>query len=302
MMIHIPAIPAVRQGALAALLSLTIAACSSSEEYKWDMWDYEQQDAMPVSVMNENGTEDYLKAGSSLGIFVIGEDGRATWMTVVVDKDGNIILPQAAQGGRVIAYTPMQPGWGAEAFSTPQLFQVKADQSEQADYDASELMIGTIATITRDTEVELQLRHMMAKAMIHVIDETGSLDGLSTGMRLLGMEGTVSVSLPDMEVTTVEGARLDIDMLPYSFTDRRITMTAITAPQTRLQGEEFFEFTIEGGAHRRCTLTSDAALEGGKTFVYQMRYTEDGLVPDDSYITDWETDGSEADFGIRVKK
>lgn len=300
-MMHIPSISQYRQGALVASLALMLAACGSSDEYQWEMWDTGQQEGTPVSIIAEDGTEESLKAGSTLGVFVVSEDGTVTWMTVVVDKDGSIILPPEAQTGKVMAYAPEQPGWGLESFTTTQRFEVQPDQSKQADYDASDLMIGTITTATRSQEVRLQLRHMLAKVVVHIVDETGAIDSDNASMRLLRMAGTVNVNLSAMQVSTVENSQIDIDMLPYNVTDRRISLAAIVAPQTIEEGVDFLEFTV-AGSHRTCQLPSKTELEGNKTFVFQMRYTDEGLVPEGSYIVAWEDDGSETEFNIRTNK
>ncbi len=298
---HIPSISQCRQGALVASLALMLAACGSSDEYKWEPWDTEQQAETPVSIITADGTEEDLKTGSTLGIYVVNEDGTVTWMTVAVDSDGNIILPSEAQTGKVIAYTPVQLGWGKEAFNTLQRFEVQPDQSSQADYDASDLMIGTMSVVTRGTEVELQFKHMLAKVVVHIVDETGAIDPDNASMRLLRMAGTVSVSLSAMQVSTVENSQIDIDMLPYNVTDRRISLAAIVAPQTIEEGVDFLEFTV-AGSHRACPMPTRTELEGNMTFVYQMRYTDEGLVPDGSYIVGWEDDGTETEFDIRTTK
>lgn len=299
---QIPSISQYCQAFLLAVLAQMLTACGSSDEYKWEMWDSSQQDEMPVSVVTEDGVQEDLKAGSSLGLYVINDDGTVTWMTVAVDKDGNIILPPEAQSGKVIAYTPVQPGWGVEAFTTEQRFEVQSDQSRQADYDASDLMIGMASVIkTRAAEVELQLKHMMAKVVVHIVDETGAIDPDKVSIRLLGMAGTVNVNLAAMSVSTVSNSLVDIDMLPYNLTDRRISMEAIVAPQTKQAGDVFLEFTVDG-SHRSCPMPTTEVLEDNKTFVYQMRYGDEGLVPDGNYIVDWENDGTETEFEIRTNK
>ena len=285
-----------------AVVGLALTACSSSEEYKWEMWDNPEEEQAAVSVQSENGTAEDLKTGITIGIYVVGEDGEVTLVTATVDADGNIILPPEATTGNTIVYTPFQSDWGIEVFKGGAVFEVKTDQASQDGYDASDLMIGTaLRAQTRAVEMEFSLKHMLAKVMIHVIDETGSIDGNETTMTLLGMLSAVNVNLATMSVSTIDNTQMDIDMLPYSVTDRRMTMTAIVAPQKKEAGDDLFEFNLQG-AHRKCVLPTSAELEGGKTFVFQMRYTEEGLIPDGSYITGWEADDKVTDFNIRTKK
>ena len=293
-----------RRVSLTAVTVLAVAACGSSEEYKWDPWDVSQNQIASVNITQEDGTTEELKTGSTIGIYVIDGNGAVSLVTATVDANGNIQLPPEAFDGRVIAYSPVQPGWNTGTFNGTPLFEVQPDQSIQADYDASDLMIGTATmttAATRSASMELSLKHMLARVMVNVVDETGSLDTENTSMRLLRMAGSVYVSLSAMKVTTVENSSLDIDMLPYSMTDRRITMIAIVAPQTIQEGADLFEFSM-AGSHRKATMTSTETLEGGKTFVFQMRYTDEGLVPDGSYVADWEVDDNDIDLNIRIKK
>lgn len=288
------------QTVLVAVLVMSFSACGSSEEYQWESWE-ENDSEFSVSVLAEDGTEESLKSGSSLGVYVVGSDGIVTWATSEVDKDGNVVLPPSALTGQAVVYTPVQPHWGADAYTSMPKFYVKSDQSTEANYDASDLMIGTAKSATRATSLTLSLQHMLAKVVIHVIDETGMHDFSSSSTMLLRMDNAVTVDLSRQSTGIVEKSVADIDMLKYNATDRRISMTAIVAPQTRLSGEEFFELIVPGSRHI-CTFPSTAELEAGKTFVFQMRYTESGPMVEGSYIAQWENDGSEAIFDIKTNR
>ena len=292
-----------RQVTLLAVLTLTLAACSSSDDYQWDPWDYTNAEKATVNVVTEDGATEDLGSGTTIGLYVTGDDGQVRLASATVDANGNIQIPSGALSGKVVVYAPFQPAWGESAYNSNVRFDVQSDQSDKASYEASDLMIGTAATAskTRAAGMELSIQHMLSKVMIHIVDETGSLDMEKMTMRLLRMEGSVSVSLSDVSVFTVENSLLDIDMLRQEANDHRITMTAIVAPQTKAEGEELFEFGTPGAQHV-CRLPSHAMLEGGKTFVFQLRFTEEGLVPDSSYITNWEADEEDTDLSVRVKK
>ena len=291
------------QATLLAVLTLLLAACSSSDDYQWDPWDYSNAEKATVNVVAEDGTVEDLESGTTIGLYVTGDDGQVRLVSAKVDADGSIQLPSGALSGKVVVYAPFQSAWGVEAYSGNKLFEVQPDQSDEAGYEASDLMIGTatMTSKTRAASMALSMHHMLSKVMIHIVDETGALDMEKMTMRLLRMEGTVNVSLSNMSVSTVENSLLDIDMLRQGANDHRITMVAIVAPQTKAEGEKLFEFGTAGAQHI-CKLPSDATLEGGKTFVFQLRFTEEGLVPDSSYITNWEADDIETDLSVRVKK
>ena len=296
-----------RQASLLAVLALMLTACGSKEEYHWEDWN-EAENVASVSIQSSEGAVETLEAGSKMGIYVIGEDGNVVWAVAEVDGNGNVILPPAALSGQAVVYTPAQPSWGAAAFNGTPRFYVESDQSDEKNFSASDLMIGTMTGVaaargfTRgDTNMHLSLKHMLAKVVIHVVDQTGMMDFSKVTMQLLGMRNCVNVSLPDQTVETADNSIADIDMLTYNVTDRRISVTAIVPAQTIEAGEEFFLVAMRGNS-RLGFLPAETVLEAGKTFVYQARYTENGPVLETSFITKWEDDGSEAILDIRTNK
>lgn len=296
-----------RQAILLAVLVLMLTACGSKEEYQWEDWSVAENVAS-VSVMSEDGSTETLEPGTTMGVYIIDENGNVTWVIAEVDEFGNVILPTEALSGQAVVYTPVQPSWGAAAFTGTPKFYVESDQSDEGGYEASDLMIGTMSSAadprgsTRAaTNLHLTMKHMLAKVVIHVIDETGMMDFGLVSMQLLGTHNCVNVSLSQQTVETVENSISDIDMLAYNSTDRRISMTAIVPSQTIGEGEEFFKIDMPGNS-RIGVLPTEVVLEADKTFVYQVRYTENGPVLESSFITNWEDDGSEAILDIRTSK
>lgn len=293
---------------LLAGITMMLTACGSSEEYKWESWESTGNEAS-VSIQSENGTSEPLEPGTTLGVYVVNEDGSVTWVNATVDQYGNVILPPEALTGKTIVYTPVQSGWGLAAFSSTPSFYVKPDQSDEDGYENSDLMIGTVTASTAaaraftraSTSVNITLKHMMAKVIINIVDETGMMDFRSASMNLLHMKNGVTVSLPEQSVTTIENSISDIEMQAYNITDRRLSLKAIVAPQTKAAGEELFELIVPG-SRRLCVLPSEAVMTAEQAYVYQVRYTEDGPVLESSYITNWDSAEEEADFTIRTDK
>lgn len=293
---------------LLAGITMMFTACGSSEEYKWESWESTGNEAS-VSIQSENGTSEPLEPGTTLGVYVVNEDGSVTWVNATVDQYGNVILPPEALAGKTIVYTPVQPGWGLAAFSSTPSFYVKPDQSDEDGYENSNLMIGTVTASTAaaraftraSTSVNITLKHMMAKVIINIVDDTGMMDFRAATMNLLHMKNGVTVSLPEQSVTTIENSISDIEMQAYNITDRRLSLRAIVAPQTKAAGEELFELIVPG-SRRLCVLPSEAVMTAEQAYVYQVRYTEDGPVLESSYITNWDSAEEEADFTIRTDK
>ena len=290
------------QASLLVFLVLMLTACGSKEEYQWEDWS-EPENVTSVSVQSGDGTMEVIDPGTKMGIYVVNENGNVIWTVSEVDGNGNMILSPAALSGNVIVYTPVQPSWGVDAFMGIPRFYVKSDQSDEESYEACDLMIGTMSNVsgTQSTGMRLSLKHMLAKVVIHVVDETGMMDFEQVTMQILRVRNGVSVNLAQQEVITLENSIADIDMLAYNSTDRRISMAAIVPAQTIGEGEEFFKVNMPGNS-RLGILPSETVLEADKTFVYQVRYTENGPVLESSFITKWEDDGSETVLDIRTNR
>ena len=287
---------------LALVLLCGLTACSKQEEFEYTDDTVEQDKQVPnVVVTDENGNTSALPAASTIGVYVIDGDGNVTLQQVEVDENGHAVLPTSNQNTTMIAYTPYQEQWGEEAMSEEKEFTVQDDQSTEAGYWASDLMIGTMQTgeTTRAAaEGSMTLNHVMAKVAIHIIDETGRIDLTRIGATLLNVKGSVMVDLPHQQVNTMDDSHCDISMRWEMTTDWRISYYAIVAPQSVAEGTEFFAVTLYGN-HENHPIPEAATLEGGKTYTINMRLTEHGLIYDGWSITGWEEE-SERNIDINT--
>lgn len=287
--------------ALAGVLVLT-AACSKQSEFEYvdDVVVVPEESEQPnVVVTDENGNEATLPTGSSIGVYVVDENGDVVYTEVEVDENGNAVLPASSEGGQVIAYTPYQEEWGDDAIFEEPEFTVVTDQTEMDAFTASDLMIGSTAGVTRaPAEGGISFNHMMAKVAIHVVDETGRVDLSHIAAGLLDVETSVRVNLPRQQVTTIEGHKADIPMYSEMTTDWRISSYAIVAPQAVSEGATFFTITLYGN-RQTYPIPEAATLEGGKTYTINMRLTEHGLILDGWQVTDWDEE-SEQDLDIKA--
>ena len=273
--------------------ALLLTACNGKEEEYMPPIELGNSDEVVVSVKNEDGTTSSMEAGTTIGFFVIDATGKVVYKEVKTDENGNALLP-VGEGGKVIAYSPVQPGWG-EAFDTPHVFSVKTNQAQADNFESSDLMLGTIQTTkaaTTRSAGELPFSHVMAKIMVNVVDETGMMSFDNTTMHLLKMNNSVEVSLSDVSATTVQETRANIRMNPYNVTDRRFSAVAIVAPQQKEKDDDFFEMHVHG-ATQLFPFPETGMLLGNRTYTYNMRFTETGLFLDGSYVTNWVNDGSE---------
>lgn len=269
--------------ALSSLLLLS-SACSSTAEYVYIDDTDDGSNKVTLTVSDTNGNISSLATGSPLGVYVVNDDESVSFVKVEVRQDGTFILPTSALARRLVAYFPYQESWGADALKVPQSFSVVADQTTVEAYNASDLMMGA-SDINSDSGV--QLVHMLAQVVIHIVDETGSNDFENCGMTLREMNDAVIVDLSNHSVTTEPSSVSDIKMLPYVVTDHRLSLKAIVAPQTKEAGDRFLVFT-NNGYPRRYSIPQDADMQAGKTYTFSMRMTEEGLEFVGSSISDWE--------------
>ena len=281
---------------LVAALAGPLVSCSSSNDYNW--WDEEEEEVKKtetttVNVENNDGTESPLSAGSTLGYFVISGDGTSSVSNdyVTVGEGGQSSF-SSTETGTYIVYSPYQDNW-EDAIQNPPVFQVQSDQSIEENYDASDLMAGTMtvgATTRAAGDDGLSLKHLLAKLYVRVIDDTGLIDFRSDGiLRLFQMKDAASVYLADQTVTTLEDSSSDITMFAYERTDRRMTAAAIVAPQTTNKEVDLLELSVGG---RVFTYSDQLNLESGQSVALVIRFTRDGLRLDGTSITNWnDVDG-----------
>ena len=269
-----------------------LTACSSSSDKEW-IDDEEEAIAASTFTINVSGGDDAdssLPAGSNIGLFVIDDgDGGVDNQRLTVDSDGNVVMPTEALSGQAIVYSPYQEDW-TDALTTAPRFDVQNDQSSETDYRASDLLIGRAANGT------VSLQHVMSKVVIHIVDETGERYLEKYSVRLLNMKGGVTVYLADARVETITDSDADITMHAYDLTDRRLSLTAIVAPQSISADSELMEL-IYNGSNEIVYIPQPAELGSGQTFTYQFRLTETGIVFDGSSITNWQ-DGGEEEVSI----
>ena len=279
---------------------LMTTACHNATEFVYIDEEVEPTEGEPnVVVTDENGNETTLPAGSVIGVYVIDEDGNVTLQDVEVDENGNAVLPTSNQGETVIAYTPYQEEWGDSALVTIPTFTVESNQTSEENYTASDLMVGSTSQTTRAAEGGMTFQHMMAKVAIHVVDETGRVNLQAISAELLNVNGSVKVDLPHQTVSTIDSLRTNIPMFSEMTTDWRVSSNAIVAPQMVAEGTTFFAITLYGN-RQTYPIPQESTLESGKTYTINMRLTEQGLLPDGWYITDWD-DAEERNIDVKVR-
>lgn len=266
------------------VMLLSFTACEDAEEF---VEDETAATTVTYTLTNDDGSAVTLAKGWKIGVFVTDSDGKTTAMSGTVGENGQTVLPASAQNGSVTMYSPWQEAWKSEAFSTAPSFSVQDDQSTAAGYQASDLMMGYAAAGSRT----VTMKHLLARVVVHIIDETGQMDFAHAAVSLPSMLGTVSVDLPQRRVTT-QNVYSQVLMHAYAATDHRLSAEGIVVPQTVAAGAPLFALRLYGSLHTSAA-TKQVTLQSGMTYTFTMRLTEYGLIPDGSSITDWESDREE---------
>lgn len=279
-----PSFPIILLGAL-GISVLSFPSCSEKNEFEYH--DEAASGQMVFNAIDQNGNVSAIAQGTSVGVYVVGEDGNVTLHGLAVDGDGRVVVPTSSRSDSIVAYIPFQEGWGVDAFFSYPLFSVLTDQSIQEQYDASDLMIGSCGPSTGEKVDSITFRHVLSKVAIHVIDETGHLALDQISVKLLNVNHRVEVDLPQQRVMTIDKERSDILMLSKVTTDWRISSYAIVAPQDISDGTLFFTVMLND-MEFTYPIPQATTLQSGKTYTINLRLKFYGLVPDGWYITDWD--------------
>lgn len=250
---------------------------------------------LTVVVAEGDGTSP-LDEGQALGMFLTGGDGSAfVSATVTAGAGGQLMgadaITAAMQDGMTIAaFTPADL-WAAANYGQAVQFSVQTDQSAEAGYRASDLMMSPLTAVSGG-KAALVMEHKMAKVSVHVTDVTGLYDLTQASMAMPSRLTTVSADLVQGTVTTVDGVTADIICHSPGNSPYRASGQAIVAPGPVAAGAVLTSLAVDGQTFTY-SLPEGAEWQGGKEYVYSMRLTSEGLVPYDSYVTDWKDNGED---------
>ena len=281
------------KGVLSLLMGcVAFSACSSSND---DMVVIpENKDLLHIRVMQEDNESGVLWEKGDIGLFVLGDDASLAVTNQLLAVSGGSVANPHTNGSRYIAYAPYQEAWN-NALAEQPFFEILPDQSLLENYVASDLIAGASDASNSNVTNEITLAHLLAKVVVSVVDETGNYDfKTGTSLHLLGMKNVVKVDLNALSIATVETSFANIDMYGDEATDRRLTAMAIVAPQQKEEAEYWIKLNL---GKLNYLYWQELVLEAGKKTTIKLRFTNEGLMPGGTSVTDWETDenGSELD-------
>lgn len=289
---------------------LTIAACSTDGGSGTDPLQPSPttKEKLPICIntaVATRATDEAFEVGDQIGLFVVNReaDGTANSLKTLgnhIDNmqftyDGiwkaasSIYWKDETTHADFYLYYPYQK-YINNVTAVP--VQVKADQSDLADYKSSDMLIGkTLNAAPTDQAVEIEAKHMMSQAIITLKAGKGftdtSLASSLVNVRINGFKSTALVNLSTGEVTATGN---DTDIIPLK---EDCIYKAIIIPQDVKEGN-FITINVDGSNYYLARNSKFHAFEKGEkhNFTVTLSKTSSGI---NVNISQWEDDG--IDYG-----
>lgn len=289
---------------------LTIAACSTDEGSGTDPVQPSPttKEKLPICINTSvatRATDEAFEVGDQIGLFVANReaDGTANSLKTLgnhIDNmqftyDGiwkaasSIYWKDETTHADFYLYYPYQK-YINNVTAVP--IQVKADQSDLADYKSSDMLIGkTLNAAPTDQAVEIEAKHMMSQAIITLKAGKGftdtSLASSLVNVRINGLKSTALVNLSTGEITATGN---DTDIIPLK---EDCIYKAIIIPQDVKEGN-FITINVDGSNYYLARNSKFHAFEKGEkhNFTVTLSKTSSGI---NVNISQWEDDG--IDYG-----
>ena len=219
-------------------------------------------------------------------------------LTYTIGEDGSTMngtqqyFPTSGNGVNIYAVYPS----GKKSGET---FTIETDQSDDANYKASDLMYGAPtgnATVARQkSAVSINFKHLLSKVTVKLVSGAGnpSLDGAVVKLKDVKPSTTLTASITEGKVSEASGEAKAITVM--TATTDALSGSAVIVPQTL--GTGFIEVTLKNGGVLTSTglkngdsSLTNVVLETGKAYTYTITVNLTGLDVSSS-IADWG-DGS----------
>lgn len=239
--------------------------------------------------------ESQIAKDVQVGVFVAttsGDDPEPT------DTGDNALLTANGEGGfssatsvkwptgatnlAFYAYAPYSSSYTGKLADDKITFSVKTDQSEDADYLASDLLYGApstnpIASQPSDANVKLAFTHKLCKVIVELTDNSEDRKLSKPTIGLLNMANTVDLKLTDGTVSTDADTKVGITMGSFATDATTYTAAALVAPQTVKSGVHFIQVKDETGVTYTCSLSADKELVSGNVYKYKVSFDLSGI-------------------------
>lgn len=237
--------------------------------------------------ISQNIQDTQIAAGVQVGVFA--QSGG----TAIENGDNNALTADGTggfTGGNtmyfpeegdvsIYAYAPYNSNW-AGMLSTDNEFTVQTDQSSDANYCASDLMIGVPSTnpVPSTTEaVQLNFKHKLTKLNINFNVGTSGIDLKGATVKVKNVKTTATVNIETGIVTeSTSPAVADITAAVFDAAATTFTASVIFVPQTITANTAFVEVETTSAGSFTAPLSQDVTFEGGKKYTYTAQFTGGG--------------------------
>ena len=312
-----------------AVAAMTLAACNNEETDTWageirlsSGLEVQQVTRSIATNLQGNQIASDVHVGFFINENVVSGSTATTTYTQNLDYTASgsggfngtaVYYPQSGNGVNIYAYAPWKTGLTLDGNYA---FSIKADQSKDADYLASDLLWGqpmkegtnpgeyVIANPVARTKdaVPVSFKHLLSKIQVELKpDATSGLkadDFKGAKLEILSVKPEVSLTLANGTITSASGTATNVLAATYTTTGTpsALTAAAIVVPQTFSKGAKFMQVTLATGGKLFYTLPNgtgdtDLTLESGKIYKYEITVKLTGLTVTSS-IEDWATIGS----------
>ena len=292
-----------------AAVAMTLAACNSEiDDLNVEIrlksgLDVQQTDTRAATTIQS--TQFDKDAAIDVYISEATKEGQAATttygqpLTYTIGEDGSTMngtqqyFPTSGNGVNIYAVYPS----GKKSGET---FTIETDQSDDANYKASDLMYGAPtgnATVARQkSAVSINFKHLLSKVTVKLVSGKGtpSLDGAVVKLKGVKPSTTLTASISGGSVSEANGDTKAITVM--TATTDALSGSAVIVPQTL--GTGFIEVTLKNGGvltstglkTSGSTDLNEVKLETGKAYTYTITVNLTGLDVSSS-IADWG-DGS----------
>lgn len=249
----------------------------------------------------ENGNNNYFTADGSGGLTIGNADNK-----IYYPKTSNV---------DIYAYAPYQSGWTITNLNANQDFTVKADQSSDDNYKASDLIWATPKTNQASSESALALAfaHKLSKININIVNNRTGLSLKGATVSILNTVRTATIN-PSTGTTAVKDgesasaitvATYGTDSEPTATAQSPATASAIIVPQEIAANTKFIQVITSADQNNNESTTLTAKIgTSNKTFASNKSYNYTLTINDNSVeltfngtsLGSWEDENESGDL------
>jgi len=291
--------------ALAMCALLTLGACSSGGGSDTPLPSPTPLEKIPIHIStsaSSRATDEAFEEGDAIGLFVVNRNDKGSEDDLKVTGNHIDNCKFTYQGG---TWTSAYPAYWKDETTHADFYlyypytstisnvkampwNVKADQSNLTDYQASDLLIGKSTDVApTESAVKIDAKHVLSQMIITLVAGNGftesSLASSDISVKVNHLKSNATANLSTGEVTALG------DFMTITPLKENEKYKAIIIPQT-VEEDKLITVNVDGKDYNLTKGPNFHAFEAGKShhFTVTLSKTSSGL---NVGITKWEEDG-----------